>query len=629
LEPAALGQLLPAYEILSLLGRGGMGAVYYAVEKALDRPVALKLLPAELSAQPGFAERFTREARAMAKLSHPNIVALHEFGRTSAGHLFFTMEFVEGTTLAAMIHGPGISPEQALTISGQICLALAYAHEQGVVHRDMKPSNVLVDARGQVKIADFGLARLIDPSEVQLGHTLTGLAMGTPDYMSPEQKRGGTVDHRADIYSIGVMLYEMLCRQTPQGAFAPPSKVVQCDASLDRIVDRALQPAPERRYQSTTEMKADVDGVRPAGPQPVRSIATWSMASAAVLLAGFLLWLAWAPVLRWWRDHSQAGTVLPSTSPSALATEPAAPSVHPDRRAAEWLLSVGGTVVIGEKGWREFTKVEDLPAHDFTLIGLTLDAFGKRNFPQPRPEDYQALAGLTGLRHVWFRSVNITDEGLAFLRENRGLRHVQLHGLGQITDAALAHLANPTLEELEIISCPGLRLSDLSQLNSRERIKKLTLVKQDLDNTAVSTLRDFTALESLNLYGNPFTDVGLRPLASLPQLKQLFAHECPNLTGTSLAAFAQSNQLTYLNLRDAGLTDDGYAALRGLTRLRELELSRYSPPRGSKPLTDEHLKQLTTLTNLQTLNIVGTRVTSEGLRSFQEAVPGCKVRRHD
>ncbi len=310
LEPAELGRLLPQYEILSLLGRGGMGAVYYAVEKALDRPVALKLLPAELSAQPGFAERFAREARAMAKLSHPNIVALYEFGGTSAGHQFFTMEFVEGTTLAAMIHGPGLNPDQALVLSSQICLALAYAHERGVVHRDMKPSNILVDTHGQVKIADFGLARLLDPTEVTVGHTVTGAVMGTPDYMAPEQKRGMAVDHRADIYSLGVMLYEMLCRQTPQGAFPPPSKVAGCDAGLDRIVDRAMQPAPERRYQSSTEMKVDVDGARAAPLRIRKSAPRKSVAVVALLTLVLLGTVAW-----------KLGWLRPSGLPPGLANK--------------------------------------------------------------------------------------------------------------------------------------------------------------------------------------------------------------------------------------------------------------------------------------------------------------------
>ena len=231
--PEEVGSLFPNYEILSMLGRGGMGAVYRARQTELDRLVAIKLLPLEISVDKDFADRFRREARAMAKLNHPNIIAVHDFGQTSEGHLFFAMEFVEGANLHDIIHGPGLDAQQTLLIAGQVCIALAYAHGKGVVHRDIKPANVMVDTDGQVKVADFGLARLTDPTAETYGTTATGTVMGTPDYMAPEQKRGMNVDHRADIYSLGVMLYEMLCRETPRGAFDLPSARTGCDPRLD------------------------------------------------------------------------------------------------------------------------------------------------------------------------------------------------------------------------------------------------------------------------------------------------------------------------------------------------------------------------------------------------------------
>ena len=264
-EPPALAEvaaLFPTYEILSMLGRGGMGAVYKARQIALDRFVAIKLLPLEISVDQAFVDRFRREARAMAKLNHPHIISVFDFGQTAEGHLFFVMEFVEGANLAEIIHQVGLAPDQALALAGQVCTALAYAHGKGVVHRDIKPANVMVDAESQVKVADFGLARLTDPTAETYGTTVTGTVMGTPDYMAPEQTRGMNVDHRADIYSLGVMLYEMLCRETPRGAFDLPSARTGCDPRLDAIVMKAMQPAPERRYQSTHEMKADVDSAR-------------------------------------------------------------------------------------------------------------------------------------------------------------------------------------------------------------------------------------------------------------------------------------------------------------------------------------------------------------------------------
>ncbi len=264
---AEAARLFPQYEVSALLGRGGMGAVYQGRQTELDRLVAIKLLPLEVSVDRDFADRFRREARAMAKLQHPNIIDVHDFGTTTEGHLYFVMEYVDGTNLDAMIRGPGLEPAQALHIIGSVCDALAYAHAEGVVHRDIKPANVMVGKKGRVKVADFGLARLTDSGPEQLGHTVTDTVMGTPDYMAPEQKRGMNVDHRADIYSLGVMLYEMLCREVPQGIFDPPSHRVAVDSRVDQVVIKAMQQQPDRRYQSTQEMKADVDAA--GTPQPL------------------------------------------------------------------------------------------------------------------------------------------------------------------------------------------------------------------------------------------------------------------------------------------------------------------------------------------------------------------------
>src|SRR6185369_15597332 len=165
--------------------------------------------------------------------------------------LYFVMEFVEGTTLHQLIRGPGLASEQALEIIVGVCEALHFAHAEGVVHRDVKPANILVDVRGRVKVTDFGLARLNTPTAEQWGHTMTGTVLGTPDYMAPEQKRGQKVDHRADIYSLGVMLYEMLCGQVPQGVFDPPSARVEVDNRIDQVVIRAMQQEPDRRYADT------------------------------------------------------------------------------------------------------------------------------------------------------------------------------------------------------------------------------------------------------------------------------------------------------------------------------------------------------------------------------------------
>jgi len=174
--PGELAPRFPQLEILQLLGRGGMGAVYKARQKALDRVVALKILPPGIGSDPAFADRFTREARAMAKLNHSGIVTVHDFGETG-GLYYFVMEFVDGVTLRQLLHSGRVSPREALAIVPQICDALQYAHDQGLVHRDIKPENILLDRQGRVKVADFGLAKLVgaEATPSPVGQTLLSL----------------------------------------------------------------------------------------------------------------------------------------------------------------------------------------------------------------------------------------------------------------------------------------------------------------------------------------------------------------------------------------------------------------------------------------------------------------------
>jgi predicted Ser/Thr protein kinase len=265
-----LAPLFPQLEVLELIGQGGMGAVYKARQPSLDRLVALKVLPREAGQDPAFAERFNREARALARLAHPNIVAVHDVGK-AGDFFFFVMEFVDGANLRQVLRAGQLTPEQALRIVPQVCDALQYAHEEGVVHRDIKPENILLDRKGRVKIADFGLAKLLGRDTGNFTLTGSRQVMGTLYYMAPEQvERPLEVDHRADIYSLGVVFYEMLTGQLPVGRFPMPSEKAGTDAFLDEVVLHALEREPERRYQHASDVKTDVEGVgRPAPDVPV------------------------------------------------------------------------------------------------------------------------------------------------------------------------------------------------------------------------------------------------------------------------------------------------------------------------------------------------------------------------
>jgi predicted Ser/Thr protein kinase len=266
----------PHLEILQLLGRGGMGIVYKARQPHLDRLVALKILPAQRSGDPAYHERFAREARALARLNHPHIVGIHDFGQTPGGRPYFLMEFVDGVNLREALRAGHLSPQQALAIVPQICDALQFAHDEGIVHRDIKPENVLLDKRGRVKIADFGIAKILGRDTGSVTLTQTGQSVGTPRYMAPEQlDHPEEVDHRADIYSLGVVFYEMLTGELPMGRFAPPSKRVHVDVRLDEVVLRALEREPERRYQQASEVKTRVEtiaGSPGAAPPPPHAV---------------------------------------------------------------------------------------------------------------------------------------------------------------------------------------------------------------------------------------------------------------------------------------------------------------------------------------------------------------------
>ncbi len=305
---ATVSAAFPQLEVLELIGQGGMGCVFKARQPQLNRFVALKILPEALSRDAAFAARFTREAQALAALSHPNIVTIHDFGQAGSGDaeaaaprfFYLLMEFVDGVNLRQALRGGHFTPEQALAIVPPLCDALQFAHERGIVHRDIKPENLLLDKAGRIKVADFGIAKMLassdgatceapgpdGPSASAAGKppfpsflTADNATAGTPGYMAPEQKASPQkVDSRADIYSLGVVLYEMLTGELPADRLQPPSSRIrgmQIDVRLDEIVLRALEQTPELRYQTAAELRTQVEtvvgtpppsGSNPAGP---------------------------------------------------------------------------------------------------------------------------------------------------------------------------------------------------------------------------------------------------------------------------------------------------------------------------------------------------------------------------
>lgn len=260
-----LAAQLPAYEFEAFIAQGGMGAVYKARQRSLDRDVAIKILPRELGADPEFRQSFETEAKAMARLNHPNLIGVYDYGDVD-GMPYIVMEFVNGKSLFHSAYNLQVDPVQAVTIVKGICDGLAHAHENGVIHRDIKPANILLNDKVAPKIGDFGLARPMDAHG-------SGLVMGTPGYVAPELlSHPEHADRRSDLFALGVVLYELLIgRCPPWNSHPPASTVCGCDVALDRICEKAMHPMAELRYQSAEAMSADLDAWLRHGSAPAHA----------------------------------------------------------------------------------------------------------------------------------------------------------------------------------------------------------------------------------------------------------------------------------------------------------------------------------------------------------------------
>ena len=309
-----LGSRLGPYEVVALIGAGGMGEVYRARDTRLDRDVAIKVLPAEFASDPELLRRFEQEARAVAALSHPHILALYDVG-THDGSPYLVTEVLEGEPLREHLSGGALPARKAVNLAVQLAQGLAVAHAKGIIHRDLKPENVFITKDGYVKILDFGIAKLVAPrsaeelarATTEVDATAAGAILGTVGYMSPEQVRGHTVDHRTDVFSFGCVLYEMLAGQAPfrRGTIAdttsailhedPPALPNGVSPGLDRTVRRCLEKNVENRYQSARDLGFDLQAevaaataTSPVGlvPRPRRWLWPAVAALGVVLAAG-------------------------------------------------------------------------------------------------------------------------------------------------------------------------------------------------------------------------------------------------------------------------------------------------------------------------------------------------------
>ncbi len=367
------GKQLGPYRVTAPLGEGGMAAVYKAYQAGMDRYVALKVLPQQLAADPQFVGRFRQEAQVLAKLQHPHILPVFDFGEAE-GYTYIVMPFVESGELTNLLTGKPLPLAQIRDIASQVGDALDYAHSLGLIHRDVKPSNVLIDKRGNCLLTDFGIAKIVEGAS---RFTNTGGIVGTPAYMSPEQGRGGKVDVRTDIYALGVMLYEMVTGRVPFDAETPIAIVFKhisdplpmpslinpnVPDGLERVILKALAKDPEERFGTAGEM---VQAIKAALPDSVTMAGTAAASQSA-------------PPPRT-RVAAPSGTMQPPRAPTG-PTPPVAPSNPPAARKGSpvWIVAIAAILLVA------------------LCVGLGLGGLALRGFQQARAaQTATALAAAT------------------------------------------------------------------------------------------------------------------------------------------------------------------------------------------------------------------------------------------
>jgi len=644
--------LLGDYIVLDRVGRGGMGVVYRARHRTMDRIVAIKLLRPELLTDARAAERFERECRAVARLSHPNIVLAFDAGQ-EAGRHYLVMEFLQGIVLSEKVRRDGSLPQrQALEFVIQVAQGLEHMHARGVVHRDIKPSNLMLMPAGEIKILDVGLAQLLAANVDGVAGTETlsnrsdlGEVFGTIDYMSPEQAfHPSLVDHRSDLYGLGCTLYYLLtgravyCGETPLARLTAHrdepipvlrNSLLEVSEEIERIFQQLVQKKPADRYPDATALLTELKQcVARLDSESIKGEALTTkvdadlstsarhrfsiVASIACMACALTVWLTFgprpqAPLANGPSDPRHAGVANPllqRVGPRNGGQQPdvhrAQPADEIDRAVAQWALLKGASLIVEEGGRSIRVQPGDrLPSQPLRLTSIQLTSTGL--IPGPM---LQQLLKLQNLETFWSQGLKLPQKDWLRLGELSSLRSLNLFG-AELTDADLQFVSR--LKRLEILHLSYTPVSDagLEHIRGLRGLTELRLTRTAVTDEGLKLLTGLKSLKSLQLDLTTVDGSMFEVLLELPHLTDLVLAKT-RVGDAPLAVVAQCEQLRWLDLSGTRITDIGLAVVGQLHGLQRLRLDHTE-------ITSEGLQKLAGLQDLYSLDLTNTGVTDVGL----------------
>ena len=632
--------LLDRYIILDVIGAGGMGLVFKALHRSMERVVALKILPKAAVDSPAKVERFRREIKAVAKLSHPNIAAALDAHEAEGTH-FLVMEYVQGKNLFEIVNERGpFSAQQAASIVAKVADALGEAHSQGVIHRDVKPSNVLLSDVGIPKLLDLGIARVQHATGEPEALTTDGIPLGTVAYIAPEQIQGGQdIDCRADVYGLGCTLFFLLTGKPvfdkTSGVHVvaahlteePPSlrnSGANVPAALERVFERMVAKDPKDRFDSMTQVVAALDATglanasaettarpvtasarRPRGPVSGWRLAATAIAALAVLLTMFLLMREpVAPAV----DRSAGGAANESKEATG---SPAGTKVSVGSRdMARWILTHGGHLVV-ENGVGEWECEEpvDLPSGSFDIVAVELeDTSGEI--------ELEALGSQTKLSRLALWGVALDTADLSVISSLESIVDLELSDCG-LTDESMASIAAMTW--LQAINLTDNALSDdgITKLVGLPSLTSVNLRETGLTEVGLKSLQKLPMLVELDVSETDISQQGFEEIIGIESLQRLKA-EGLDLTASEIAALSRLPALVELSLGQSEVTDE---VVEAIAQLSQLELIEFV----DADLRDRHLPVLAKLQRLELIEASETRLTRSGVERFERLRPDVEV----